>query len=65
MPELVADYQTVRAATVALLASLDEEALTRMGTANDQPVSVRAIAHIMAGHELHHVGILRDRYGLA
>jgi hypothetical protein len=65
MPDLVADYQTVRAATVALFSSFDEEALTRVGTANDTPFSVRALAHIIAGHELHHVGLLRDRYGLA
>jgi hypothetical protein len=64
MPELVSDYQTVRAATVALFASLDDEALTRVGTANDLPFSVRALAHIIAGHEVHHVGILRERYGL-
>jgi hypothetical protein len=65
MADLVSDYQTMRAATVSLFASLDEEALTRVGTANDQPFSVRALAHIIAGHELHHVAILRERYGLA
>ena len=65
MPELVSDYQTVRAATVALFSSFDEEALTRLGTANNQPFSVRALAHIIAGHELHHVGLLRERYGLS
>jgi len=65
MPELVAGYQAVRAATVALLSSFDEAALTRRGTANDQEVSVRALAHIMAGHELHHMTILRERYGLS
>jgi len=65
MPELVAGYQAVRAATVALFSSFDEEALTRRGTANDQEVSVRALAHIMAGHELHHMTILRERYGLS
>src|SRR5499427_10576620 len=42
MPDLVSDYQTVRAATVALFSSLDDEALVRLGTANNQPVSVRA-----------------------
>ena len=65
MPDLVADYQTVRAATVALFSSFEEEALVRMGTANDQPISVRALAHMIAGHELHHVAILRERYGLS
>jgi len=65
MPELVAIYEAVRAATVAMLSSFDEEVLTRVGTANDNPFSVRALAHIMAGHELHHVSLLRERYGLS
>ena len=65
MHDLVAAYEAVRAATVALLSSLDEDALTRRGTANNQEVSVRALAHIMAGHELHHVALLRERYGLS
>jgi hypothetical protein len=65
MPDLVNDYQTVRAATVALFSSFDDDTLTRTGTANNMPFSVRALAHIIAGHELHHVGILRERYGLA
>src|SRR5262249_17388086 len=65
LPELVADYETVRAASVALFSSFDEESLTRRGTANGQEISVRALAHIIAGHELHHVRLLKERYGLA
>ena len=65
LPELVAEYSAVRAATLALLGSFDGEALTRRGTANDKEISVRALAHIIAGHELHHVGLLRTRYALA
>jgi uncharacterized damage-inducible protein DinB len=60
--DLADDFERVRAATVSLLRSLDAEAWTRRGTASDNPVSVRALAHIIAGHELHHVGILRERY---
>jgi hypothetical protein len=55
----------VRAATLALFGSFDEAALVRRGPANNAEVSVRALAHIIAGHELHHVGLLRERYGLA
>ena len=40
------------------------EALLRQGTANGKTISVRAIAWIIAGHELHHRGILIERYGL-
>ena len=65
LPELLTEYVAVRAATVALLSTFEEEDLVRMGTANDSPVSVRALVHIIAGHELHHVGLLRERYGLS
>jgi hypothetical protein len=59
---LVEEYESVRAATLSLLRSLDAAAWQRRGTASDNPVSVRALAHIIAGHELHHVKILRERY---
>ena len=65
LQDLVAEYEAVRAATLALFASFDDEALLRRGKANDAEVSVRALAHIIAGHELHHVGLLRERYGLS
>jgi hypothetical protein len=55
----------VRSATLALFGSFDEAALVRRGPANNAEVSVRALAHIIAGHELHHIGLLRERYGLA
>jgi uncharacterized damage-inducible protein DinB len=65
LPELVAEYSAARASTLALLAGLEPETLTRVGTANGSPVSVRALAHIAAGHEQHHVKLLRERYKLA
>jgi hypothetical protein len=65
LPELLTEYAAVRAATVALFSSFEEDELLRRGPANNHPVSVRALAHIIAGHELHHVGLLRERYGLS
>jgi hypothetical protein len=41
---------------------MDEQAWTRRGIANDAEVSVRALAYIIAGHELHHRDILSSRY---
>ncbi len=61
---LRAELAAVRAATIALLDSFDESALTRLGPANGDMISVRALLWISAGHERHHVGLLRDRYGL-
>jgi hypothetical protein len=59
---LAADLRTVRQATLALIRSLPPEAAARGGEANGEHVTVRALAYIIAGHERHHVGILRDRY---
>jgi uncharacterized damage-inducible protein DinB len=62
LEDLIAELEAVRAATVALFRSLDDAAWDRSGVANDAPVSVRALAWIIAGHELHHRGILAERY---
>jgi hypothetical protein len=64
LTSLLAEFAAVRAATLVLLTSLDEAAWLRRGTANGAGVSVRALACIIAGHELHHVAILRERYGV-
>ena len=45
-----------------MLRNLSAEAWLRQGDANGQMVSVRALAHIIAGHETHHMRILRERY---
>lgn len=62
---IVDELVLLRRANLALLRSLAPEAWTRTGTANNHPVSVRALAFIMAGHVRHHLNILRDRYGVA
>lgn len=60
--ELAAEFDTVRRATVFLFRHLEEEAWMRRGIANNAEVTVRALAYIIAGHELHHREILRSRY---
>ena len=65
VPDLVYDLLSTRQASIQMLRSLGEEASTRRGTASGHIVSVRALAYIIAGHELHHCGLLRDRYGLS
>jgi hypothetical protein len=64
MASLRAELSAVRAATLSLAESFDEGALQRMGTSNNAQISTRALFWIIAGHELHHVALLRDRYGL-
>jgi hypothetical protein len=62
--DLTSGLRAVREASLDLFRSLDAEALGRSGVASDSPVSVRALAWIIAGHELHHAALLRERYGL-
>lgn len=60
--EIIEDYIAVRRATITLLRNLDEAAWARRGVANKNEVSVRALAYIIAGHELHHRRTLEEKY---
>jgi len=62
LAELIEDYIAVRRSTLTLLRNLDEAAWTRRGLANQQQVTVRALAYIIAGHDLHHQRVLQERY---
>ena len=64
LEDLLSELRLVRLSNIAMLRNLDEESWLRMGTANDNQVSVRALAFIIAGHARHHMGVLRERYGL-
>lgn len=61
---LIEDLTAVRHATLTLLKGLSEEAWVRQGVASKSPFSVRALACVIVGHELHHRKVLVDRYGL-
>ena len=65
LAELVDELVTVRLGNLAVLRRLDVEAWGRVGTASGKPVTVRALAYVLAGHPRHHLAILRERYGLA
>jgi hypothetical protein len=62
LADLADEFEAVRRSTVLLFRHLSPEAWARRGTASDNEVSVRALAYIIAGHEVHHVRILRERY---
>ena len=64
MEDLLEELWAVRAATLSLAKHLPESALSQRGSANGSPVTVRALMYIIAGHERHHLGILRERYGV-
>lgn len=62
LDDLLKEFTAVRHATCALMQGLSVESWLRKGIANDKEISVRAIAYIIAGHELHHVKIIKERY---
>ena len=62
LADLASELALVRASTLALFRSIEAEAWERKGTANGVPFVARALPWIVAGHELHHRTVLRERY---
>lgn len=60
--DLLEEFTHVRRSAVSFFSSLDNDAWMRSGTANNTSVSVRALAYIIAGHELHHLKIIKEKY---
>jgi hypothetical protein len=63
--ELAEEFAVVRRSNLLFLRRLAPAEWTRVGTASGKPVSVRALAWVMAGHPRHHLAVLRERYGIA
>jgi hypothetical protein len=62
--ELAAEFALLRAANLAGLRRLEDDDWRNQGIANGVPVSVRALAFIMAGHVNHHLAVLRQKYAV-
>jgi hypothetical protein len=65
MADLYEEFENLRRGNIAMLRRLPAEAWKRVGTASGHPVSVRALAYIMAGHIPHHLRIVREQYGVS
>ena len=62
--DLAEVYALGRRANIVFFRNLPEEAWSRRGTASGYEVTVNALAYIIAGHERHHLKVLRERYGI-
>jgi uncharacterized damage-inducible protein DinB len=62
LADITEEFEHLRRSNILMLRGLSDEAWSRRGVASDNEVTVRAIAYIIAGHEAHHVQILRTRY---
>jgi hypothetical protein len=61
-PQLIEEFKNVRLSTISFFNNMPIDAWSRSGTASDSPVTVRALAYIIAGHVAHHTNVLRERY---
>lgn len=59
---IIEEYKILRADTICLFKNFSETQLTKIGMANNNPVSVRAIGFFTVGHETHHLNVIRERY---
>ena len=59
---LLDEFEAVRRSNLFLFEGLDAEAWGRRGVSNGSPITVRGLGFVIAGHELHHMGIVRERY---
>ena len=60
--DLVAEFKSVRLATISFFKNLPDEAWSRTGVASDNSFTVRSLAYIIAGHVAHHQNVLAERY---
>lgn len=65
LADVVAELVALRDANLLFFGALTAEQWPRTGIANGLTISVRALAHVTAGHCEHHLAILRERYGVA
>lgn len=56
------EYKSTRKSTIALFSAFTDDELTRRGTINGATFTVRAAGYVIAGHELHHLNIINERY---
>jgi uncharacterized damage-inducible protein DinB len=59
---LLSELKTLRAASIAFIESLEDEALNRTGTANGYELSARLLVNHVYGHHRHHLNIIQERY---
>ena len=64
LASLLDEFELVRRSHLLLFRHLPADAWTRIGVANESPVSPRALAYDLAGHVIHHLKGLRDQYGV-
>ena len=59
---IIAEYTAVRNSSLAMFKSFDDVAYSRIGMASNSPFSPLSLAYVIAGHEIHHMRVIVERY---
>ncbi len=62
LESLCQEFVLLRKSNMYLLKSLNEEELSRSGSANGNQITVKALVYILAGHVMHHKKVIVERY---
>jgi len=60
--DLLEEFKCTRRASISLFKSFTDEMLASFGAANGSDMTVRALGFIIAGHQIHHLNIIKERY---
>ena len=62
LQSLIDEYSALRQSTIELFRNITDEMSLRTGIANGKEISVRALGYVIPGHEIHHEGVIKERY---
>ena len=60
--DLLEEFNIIRKSTISLFKSFTDKMLSNFGTVNGSDVTVRALGFIIAGHQMHHLNIIKEKY---
>jgi hypothetical protein len=65
LADLLSEFRFTRQSTLAMVAGIAPAAWANRGESSGRAITARALAYVIPGHVSHHLGVLRDRYGLS
>jgi len=60
--DIIGEMAHLRTSTIDLFTGFSPDMLARVGSANNSEISVASQGFVIAGHETHHLNVLRERY---
>jgi len=62
LSSIAEEFLMIRNATISLFGNFNEAVLDRAGVVNGSRITVRAMGYLIAGHEVHHINVIKDKY---